>query len=271
MKKTNHRYSRTVWVMFLPLALILLRAEASAFDIKSTLILELGNPDDSVALLKAADAVGISSTTPGVSGDFTDNVSFSEVKPVSKWFPGFDKGRAPDAWIKQWSGRSAELVYLSGHFNEHLDGSLWNNVKVDGAYDPNFVVDLSGPAKLKVYNGFTNKTPTVFSATSVVSKVELVVIVGCSAVGNKDWVKKIQTFFERDGKRPMLLGFAGTAPANGQHTIVKNFVENLGDGKALTDKAVEDAWLKAAKDWGSTYSKNVSFANRKGEITKVDP
>lgn len=221
----------------------------------SYLILEMGNPQDSVALISSLHSRGgFHNVTPDdkeFSQDLDFKPSFRNL-PTKDWFPGFDKAPAPVDWLKQWCTKKPWLTYLSGHYSGHLYNSA----------DPvNFTAHFGTKGKLSVTVSGAGKT---FDCGALNSGCAVVIVVGCSILSNKGWRNEMGTFLESPSGKPTLLGFYKTCPVEKQDLLVKYFVEALPASGTPSESALQSAWFSAAKKWKLV---SPGFANNVGYMT----
>ena len=228
------------------------------------LVLELGNPLDSIALISGLHARGgFNNVTPD-DKIFTNNLEFKpeylSLEP-KEWFPGFDKFPAPDDWLKQWCLKKPWLVYLSGHY----DGLLYNSKE-----PTNFSASFGTKGTLAIKANAADKT---FSCSSLDTGCSVVIVVGCSILSEADWRNEMQTFLESASGKPTILGFYKKCPTEKQNLLVKYFVEGLPATGTPTESEMCAAWFAAAKKWKAdspSYAGNVGYMTSGAKVFVPD-
>ncbi len=154
--------------------------------------------------------------------------------------------------------KQVDLIYLSGHFAE----KLFNNEE-----PTNFKISFLGKNQQVTVSA---KGPDYHLSTKTLAgQCKVIIVVGCSVLGNKKHASNLQECFRAEGGgKPMILGFHKTCPAKGQDLLVQHFMKLLPK-KNLTESSLGEAWLAAASAWKKEmpgFWRNVAFMTSGGEI-----
>lgn len=216
------------------------------------LILELGNPNDSIELIHAFSTSEHVQLTPDdrVHTRALDYEPAMKQTSPSAWFPGFDKGVPPESWMELWCSRSPTFIYLSGHYN--TEQKLFNDAALQGSQKGRasirFSTDTRGKKEVVLNQGL--KSEKRWPAASLGAECKVVLVVGCSLIGLREDRSELQAFLSsRNGKRPLVLGFHKACPKKGQEHLVRRFAEAIAKKADWSETELIKAWLSAGEHW----------------------